>query len=60
MAERCSMTEKGLSEIFDNYIAEGLTSENKRYWERIKKKWEIPTAAELLEYFSDMSLLHTH
>lgn len=53
MAERCSMTEKELSELFDNYIAEGLTSENKRYWERIKKKWDIPTAAELLDFIYD-------
>lgn len=53
MAERCGITEDELTAMFDNYIAEGLTSENKRYWERIKKKVNIPTAAELLDFIYD-------
>ena len=53
MAERCGITDEELTAIFDDYIAEGLASENKRYWERIKKKGNIPTAAELLDYIYD-------
>lgn len=53
MAERCGIAEDELSAMFDNYIAEGLASENKRYWERIRKKDDIPTAAELLDFLYD-------
>ncbi len=53
MAERCGITDEELTAIFDDYIAEGLASENKRYWERIKKKGNIPTAAELLDFIYD-------
>lgn len=53
MAERCGITDDELTAIFDDYIAEGLASENKRYWERIKKKGNIPTAAELLDFIYD-------
>lgn len=53
MAERCGIAEEELSAMFDNYIAEGLASENKRYWERIRKKDDIPTAAELLDFLYD-------
>lgn len=53
MAERCGITDEELTAIFDDYIAEGLASENKRYWERIKKKGNIPTAAELLNFIYD-------
>ena len=52
-AERCGITDEELTAIFDDYIAEGLASENKRYWERIKKKGNIPTAAELLDFIYD-------
>ncbi|MCI6463846.1 MAG: hypothetical protein MSA90_00050 [Faecalicatena sp.] len=53
MAERSGKTEDEFTAMFDNYIAEGLASENKRYWERIKKKGNIPTAAELLDFIYD-------
>lgn len=53
MAERCDIAEEELSAMFDNYIAEGLVSENKRYWERIRKKDDVPTAAELLDFLYD-------
>ena len=53
MAERCGITDEELTAIFDDYIAEGLASEHKRYWERIKKKGNIPTAAELLDFIYD-------
>lgn len=53
MAERCGMTENNLSKIFDEYIAEGLASQDKRYWERIKKAADTPTAAELLDFIYD-------
>ncbi|WP_343248484.1 hypothetical protein [Diplocloster hominis] len=53
MAARCGMTENNLSKVFDEYIADGLISEDKRYWERIKKAGDIPTAAELLDFMYD-------
>lgn len=53
MAARCGMTENNLSKVFDEYIADGLISEDKRYWERIKKAGDIPTAAELLDFIYD-------
>ncbi|MCR0611654.1 hypothetical protein MKD05_10690 [[Clostridium] innocuum] len=53
MAERCGMTENNLSKVFDKYIAEGLTSQEKRYWERIRKAGNVPTAAELLDFIYD-------
>lgn len=53
MAERSDMTESELSAKFDKYIAEGLVSEDRRYWERIKKKDDVPTAAELLDFIYD-------
>lgn len=53
MAERSSMTEQELSAKFDKYIAAGLASADKRYWERVKKKGDIPTAAELLDFIYD-------
>lgn len=39
--------------IFDGYIAEGLISDDKKYWERIKKRGEVPTATELLDFIYD-------
>ncbi|WNX85999.1 hypothetical protein RWV98_06935 [Agathobaculum sp. NTUH-O15-33] len=53
MAARCGMAENDLSKIFDKYIAEGLASEYKRYWERIRKAGDTPTAAELLDFIYD-------
>lgn len=53
MAARCGMTENNLSEVFDEYIADGLISEDKRFWERIRKAGNIPTAAELLDFIYD-------
>lgn len=53
MAERSGMTEYELSTKFNKYISEGLASEDKRYWERIKKKEDVPTAAELLDFIYD-------
>lgn len=53
MATRCGMTENNLSKVFDEYIADGLVSEDKRYWERIKKAGGTPTAAELIDFIYD-------
>ena len=53
MAERCGMTENDLSKVFDEYIADGLVSKDNRYWERIKKSGDTPTAAELLDFIYD-------
>ena len=53
MAERCGMTENDLSKIFNEYIAMGLASQDKRYWERIRKVGDTPTAAELLDFIYD-------
>lgn len=50
---RVTETENNLSKVFDEYIADGLISEDKRYWERIKKAGDIPTAAELLDFIYD-------
>ena len=53
MAERSSMETAALSKMFDKYIADGLASENSRYWERIRRKGEVPTAVELLDFLYD-------
>lgn len=53
MAERCGMEAGELSDIFDGCIAEGLASENRKYWDRIRKKGDVPTAAELLDFLYD-------
>lgn len=53
MAERCGMETANLSAVFDTFIAEGLASENSKYWARIKKKGDTPTAAELLDFLYD-------
>lgn len=53
MAERCGLTENNLSKIFDEYIAEGLPSQDMHYWELIRKAGDIPTTAKLLESIYD-------
>lgn len=53
MAERCGMTESDLSKVFDKYIVAGLASQNKQYWECIRKVGNTPTAAELLDFIYD-------
>lgn len=53
MAERYGMETAVLSHIFDRFIAEGLTSDGGKYWARIKKKGDVPTAAELLDFLYD-------
>lgn len=53
MAKRSDMEVEELTVIFDNYIAVGLASENKKYWQRIKKQGETPTAIELLDFLYD-------
>lgn len=53
MAERSGMESAALSDLFDTFIAEGLASENSKYWERIRKKGDVPTAAELLDFLYD-------
>ena len=50
MAERSGITVEELSDIFDSYIAEGFTSGDQPYWERVKRKDKKPTAAELLDF----------
>lgn len=53
MAERSGMETAALSHLFDVFISEGLASENGRYWSRIRKKGNVPTAAELLDFLYD-------
>lgn len=53
MAERCGMETIDLENIFTIAILEGLTSESGKYWGRIKKKGNVPTAAELLDFIYD-------
>lgn len=53
MAERSGIEAADLSNLFDVFIADGLASENRKYWERIRKKGDIPTAAELLDFLYD-------
>lgn len=53
MAERSGIETAALSKIFDRYIAAGLSSKNSKYWERIRRKGNVPTAAELLDFLYD-------
>ena len=53
MAERSGMETAALSSLFDGFIAKGLASRNSKYWERIRKKGDVPTAAELLDFLYD-------
>lgn len=53
MAERSGMETAALSDLFDTFIADGLASENSKYWERIRKKGDVPTAVELLDFLYD-------
>lgn len=53
MAKRSGMETATLAKLFDGYIAEGLASRDSKYWERIRKKGDVPTAAELLDFLYD-------
>lgn len=53
MAERSGMGTAALSDLFDGFIADGLMSEDGKYWARIRKKGDVPTAAELLDFLYD-------
>lgn len=53
MAERSGIETADLSNLFDIFIADGLASENRKYWERIRKKGDVPTATELLDFLYD-------
>lgn len=53
MAERCGMETTDLENIFTIAILEGLASEGGRYWERIRKKGNVPTPSELLDFLYD-------
>lgn len=53
MAERSGMETAALIKLFDGYIADGLSSEDGKYWTRIRKKGDVPTAAELLDFLYD-------
>ena len=53
MAERSGMETEVLESIFVIAILDGLTSESGKYWARIKKKGNLPTAAELLDFLYD-------
>ncbi len=53
MAERADITPTELISILDGYIQDGLASENAKYWSRIKRKGNLPTAAELLDFIYD-------
>lgn len=50
MAERSRLTAQELTDIFDSYITESLAYDDQPYWERVKRKDENPTAAELLDF----------
>jgi len=60
MAKRSDMKTAELAVIFDSYIAEGLASDNRKYWERIKKQGETPTAIELLDFIYDKFEVDIH
>jgi len=60
MAKRSDMKAAELAVIFDSYIAEGLASDNRKYWERIKKQGETPTAIELLDFIYDKFEVDIH
>lgn len=53
MAERSGLETSDLAHIFDTFIAEGLASDSGKYWARIKRKGDVPTAAELLDFIYD-------
>lgn len=53
MAERSGMKTEELSNIFNGFITAGLASENIKYWERIRKKGDVPTPSELLDFLYD-------
>lgn len=53
MAERSGMEAEELSHIFDGFIAAGLASESGKYWDRIRKRGEVPTSSELLDFLYD-------
>ena len=53
MAERSGMETEVLESIFVIAILDGLTSESGKYWARIKKKGNLPSAAELLDFLYD-------
>lgn len=53
MAKRSGMGTTALSNLFDTFIADGLASEDGKYWARIRKKGDMPTAAELLDFLYD-------
>lgn len=53
MAEHSGIETADLSNLFDVFIADGLASENRKYWERIRKKGDVPTATELLDFLYD-------
>ena len=53
MAEQTGMETVALLSIFETYIEEGMTSDNKKYWVRIRGKWSVPTPAELLDFIYD-------
>ncbi len=53
LAHADSLSDFGFAVVMAEYIADGLVSEDKRYWECIKKAGDIPTAAELLDFISD-------
>lgn len=53
MAERSGMETAALSNLFDRFIADGLASKDSKYWSRIRKKADVPTAVELLDFLYD-------
>lgn len=53
MAERSGMEFMTLFSIFETYIEEGMASDNKKYWVRIRGKGSVPTPAELLDFIYD-------
>ena len=50
---RSGMEFMTLFSIFETYIEEGMASDNKKYWVRIRGKGSDPTPAELLDFIYD-------
>jgi len=51
MAERAGITAEEITKTFDSYTSNGFDSPDRPYWERVKRKGELPTAAKLLDFF---------
>jgi len=53
MAECAEIATDELTSFFNGCIKDGLSSENAKYWKRIRKEGAVPTAVELLDFIYD-------